>query len=449
MPELNPHESDAVLGGQNTAPVNAAILGGLAGAKQRLESESIVAKIKALKDAIQYGTDGVNLALQALADPNDDIKRFVRRLLRSQAGEEGKAALLDREPLSYFTTLSDWRWEIYNPEVGIIDPENNAYVVQMTVKLEYEERTANFNPFQYHQSEIIYDLSQFEYLIKDPKICQLQALIFQINDEFENGDEQSMFEMALVAINNARDLLPNLQGLFIGASKENWPTGYRRSKLSVSDIRPFLESFPDLEILQVFGRFSDDEYQDEGYTSLDCAGLRHENLKTLIIETAYLAESNLDQIGGIELPNLEYFELWLGKLDIARSRISTALAPILYDNASPNLKYLGLCSDEDTDSLIAEILPSSIIDRLAVLDFKMGTMTSKGADYLLNSPDLSNLKYLDVFGNYLPEDAILKLQQLPCSVNTSNPQNPEHALEHYRIFGKCPGDNSRRWTLHE
>jgi hypothetical protein len=449
MSETNPYQSDAVLGGQNPPPVNAAILGGLAGAKQRLESESTVAKIQALKDTIQYGTDGIILALDALADPNDDVKRFARRLLRTQAGEEGKAALLEREPLSYFTTLADWRWEIYNPEVGIIDPETNAYVVQMTISLEYEERTGYSDRYQYRLPKIIYDLSQFESLTKDPGIGQLQALIFQVNDEFESDDEQYMFEMALSAVTNAHDLLPNLRGLFIGDSKEKWPTGYRRSKLSVSDIRPFLESFPDLEILQVFGRFSDEEYQDEGYTSLKCAGLRHENLKTLIIETAYLAESNLDQIGGIELPNLECFELWLGKIDIARSRITTALKPILYDLASPNLKYLGLCSDEDTDSLIAEIMPSTIINRLVVLDFKMGTMTEKGADYIINSANLSNLKYLDISGNYLPEAAISKLQQLPYQTNTSNPQNPEYELEHYSIFGEYPGERSRRWTLHE
>jgi hypothetical protein len=435
MSETNPHQSDAVLGGKTPPPVNAAILGGLAGAKQRLESESTVAKIQALKDTIQYGTDGINLALDALADPNDDVKRFARRLLRTQAGEEGKAALLDREPLSYFTTLADWRWEIYNPEIGIVDPENNAYVVKMTDSWEYSDRYDSF-------------LGHFESLLKDSKIYELKALIIEIEEEFTV--EEDPFGKALVAICEAGKLFPNLRGLYIGDSKEKWPTGYKRSKLHITGIRSFIESFLELEILQIFGSFiaEDEDYADEGYT-LDCAGFRHQNLKTLIIETAYLTEKNLDQIGGIELPTLEYFELWLGKVEIDRSRITTALKPILYDLASPNLKYLGLCSDEDTDSLIAEIVPSTIIDRLAVLDFKMGTMTEKGADYIINSANLSNLKYLNVSGNYLPEAAISKLQQLPYQINTSNPQNPEYELEHYSIFGEYPGERSRRWTLHE
>jgi hypothetical protein len=41
MSQTNPNNSDAVLGGGNPAPINAVVLGGLAGAKQRLESESL------------------------------------------------------------------------------------------------------------------------------------------------------------------------------------------------------------------------------------------------------------------------------------------------------------------------------------------------------------------------------------------------------------------------
>ncbi len=430
MPESNPQSSDAVLGGANPPPINAAILGGLAGAKQRLESESIVTKIQALKDTIQYGTGGIDLALEALADPNDNVKRFARRLLRDRAGEAGKAALLDREPLSYFTTLADWRWEIYNPEVGIVDPENNAYIVQMTNLLEYNGLDDSC-------------LGHFKSLLKDPRIGELQVLIFQIENDYLREDYP--FYSAADEICAARNLFSSLRGLFIGDSEEQWPTGYRRSKLSVSDIRPFLESFPTLEILQVFGRFTDDEYQDEGYTSLNCAELKHENLKTLIVETAHLAEENLNQIGQIELPSLEYFELWLGKIDIFRYRIAKALKPILFDNASPNLKYLGLCSDNDTDSLIIEVLTSPIIDRLAVLDFKMGTMTLKGAEYLLNSPDLRNLKYLNVFGNYLSESTIAKLQELPCQINSDSPPYPAHEEGNWdRRY-----EGHRRWALHE
>jgi hypothetical protein len=41
MSQPNPNDTDAILGGQNPPPINAVILGGLAGVKQRLESESM------------------------------------------------------------------------------------------------------------------------------------------------------------------------------------------------------------------------------------------------------------------------------------------------------------------------------------------------------------------------------------------------------------------------
>ncbi len=46
MSESNPRESDLILGGQNPPPTSAAILGGLAGVKQRLESESIAERLQ-------------------------------------------------------------------------------------------------------------------------------------------------------------------------------------------------------------------------------------------------------------------------------------------------------------------------------------------------------------------------------------------------------------------
>jgi hypothetical protein len=401
MSELNPKDSDAVLGGQNPPPINGAILGGLAGAKQRLESESIAGKIKALQDAMHYGTEGINLAIQTLTDPNDNLQRLARRLLRNQP--EGAKALLDYEPLSYFTTLNDWRREVYNPTVGIVDPVNNAYVV----------------------AERSYDDSEFEALIKDPKVSEIQALIVEIYPD--------SFRMTMESIINAKDLLPNLKALFVGDG-DPYNREYRRSQLYVVDIKPFLEAFPNLQVLQIFGRFCDD--------SLECGGFRHENLRTLIIETAHLSRHNLDQIGSIDLPNLEHFELWLGKFGPSPLAVINALTPILSGMTTLKLKYLGLCTGDNTDGLVEEILKVPMIELLAVLDFKMGTMTEKGVDMLINDPNITNLKYLDLFGNFLSMDAISKLQKLPFPVNTDNPHLDE------RWLNEDPAEY-RRWALIE
>jgi hypothetical protein len=92
MSDLNPNESDLVLGGQNPPPANAAILGGFAGAKQRLKSESIAEKLWALNNAVQYGDKAIDLALEALTDEAHEVRRLAKRLLRDRLGEAGKAA---------------------------------------------------------------------------------------------------------------------------------------------------------------------------------------------------------------------------------------------------------------------------------------------------------------------------------------------------------------------
>ncbi|MFB2983070.1 hypothetical protein [Microseira sp. BLCC-F43] len=63
MPD-NPNEPrpfDAVLGGQSRPPVNAAVLGGLAGVKQRLASTSDEVRIAALYEALKYGQAGLDV----------------------------------------------------------------------------------------------------------------------------------------------------------------------------------------------------------------------------------------------------------------------------------------------------------------------------------------------------------------------------------------------------
>jgi hypothetical protein len=50
MAQLNPNNTDAILGGQNSPPVNAAVLGGTIGAKRQLArdlglSEEIAAEL--------------------------------------------------------------------------------------------------------------------------------------------------------------------------------------------------------------------------------------------------------------------------------------------------------------------------------------------------------------------------------------------------------------------
>lgn len=59
MPEEQdrPGEYDAILGGKNSTPLDAAVLGGIAGVKSRLASPDVEVRIAALSEAPKYGEE--------------------------------------------------------------------------------------------------------------------------------------------------------------------------------------------------------------------------------------------------------------------------------------------------------------------------------------------------------------------------------------------------------
>ncbi|MEG4317499.1 MULTISPECIES: hypothetical protein [unclassified Microcoleus] len=79
-----PREYDAVLGGQNSIPVNAAVLGGLPGVKSRLASPIVEVRIAALSEALKYGESGLDLIIQALHDDSIEVKLAAYSLLKDR-----------------------------------------------------------------------------------------------------------------------------------------------------------------------------------------------------------------------------------------------------------------------------------------------------------------------------------------------------------------------------
>ncbi len=63
-----PRLDDVVLGGHAPPPVNTVVLGGLEGVKRTLSGTSADHKITALKDALKYGEEGLDLVIIALKD---------------------------------------------------------------------------------------------------------------------------------------------------------------------------------------------------------------------------------------------------------------------------------------------------------------------------------------------------------------------------------------------
>jgi formylglycine-generating enzyme required for sulfatase activity len=101
-----PREYDAVLGGQNSIPVNAAVLGGIPGVKSRLASPIVEARIAALSEALKYGEAGLDLIMQALHDESMQVKFAAYSLLKDRDDLKIKLQFQDYLPIFEFDVIT-------------------------------------------------------------------------------------------------------------------------------------------------------------------------------------------------------------------------------------------------------------------------------------------------------------------------------------------------------
>ncbi|OKH44756.1 hypothetical protein NIES2101_27825 [Calothrix sp. HK-06] len=260
-------------------------------------------------DVVLGGDTGLDLVIEALPNFSRQVQRFAKRLLKQQGVVQGKQALLDYYPMLFFTKLEDWDIEQFDPNAGIINPSEKAY---------------NIN------------LEQLKLLFTSKNISQLEALICYL-PESSSYKFSGFYDFINLLTNNCQNLI-NLKALFIGDERENQ---YRKSRVRIGDINVILESCPNLEVLQISGYCSE----------LECSILRHDNLKTLIIETASISDIVVEMMCSLNLPALEYFELWMGgrKYELNFNKLIKNIKPVLFSESFPNISYLGIRSSEYAD----------------------------------------------------------------------------------------------------
>ncbi|BAY82611.1 leucine rich repeat variant [Calothrix parasitica NIES-267] len=374
-----PREFDAVLGGKTPPPVTGVVLGGIEGVKRRLESEIIDVRIKALSDGLKYGDEGLDLVIEALENDSLQVKGFASRLLKKWGGEKGKQALLEFDPYLYFTKLEDWEVEEFNPEVGIVNPENKAYVV---------------------------NLDKLQLLIQDERVNEVEALICYLQDYDVYYEVSQEYDDLAEFLYNHREKLENLKALFVGDAQID---EFRKSYLGIGEITHLLSSFPNLEVLHL-----------RGCCNELCSGvLGHNNLKTLVIETRDISDMSIKLLCSLNLPALEYFELWIGRdFENTCDNVIKSIKPILFSESFPNLSYLGIRSCEYADAVAEAITESSfmadfpVIDNLFVLDLSMGNLTDEGLDNLIGVTAISNLHTLNVSHNCVSQEFLEGVEHL-------------------------------------
>jgi formylglycine-generating enzyme required for sulfatase activity len=101
-----PREYDAVKGGQNPPPIDAAVLGGIPGVKSRLVSPIVEVRIAALSEALKYGEAGLDLIIQALHDESMQVKFAAYLLLKDRDDLKIKPPFQDDLPIFEFDVIT-------------------------------------------------------------------------------------------------------------------------------------------------------------------------------------------------------------------------------------------------------------------------------------------------------------------------------------------------------
>lgn len=410
----DPRDSDAVLGGDNPAPRQGAILGGIEGIQQKLSHPDLSIRLEALTQAWSYGNAGRVCLEQALGDRSKTVRRRARWLLRQP------------EASGTFSLPPQSLWNLTERLAGYpgYSGEHVTRFADRTVQEGTAPGDALQNPSQvayafrcdYDEENGIDDLlNAFNTLLDTPGVEQIEALVFGVWDEGTDvctGDASSQKLVQRLAA--LHDRLPNLKALFIGdiASDE-----CEISWLVQSDMSPLLQAFPHLEILQVRGGV--------GLQFVPPENAVHEHLKALILETGGLSRETVLQVYEWDLPALEHLELWFGSDNYGGDCWEQDLAPILDDLIFPNLTYLGLRNSQFANEMIDRLVRSPLLAGLQVLDLSMGTLTDAGAAKLLECDAIRDLEILNVSESYLSGAMIDQLQSLGIQVIASEQREEE------------------------
>jgi hypothetical protein len=334
MSEPNPQASDAVLGGQNPPPINAAVLGGEVGREKRLQYEKSITRENKFWHKFKY------------------LHGFSQYL-------------------------------IFETHTEIVNPQETAYLLK-DYRYQSPPNNSSFD-------------DKFDALIKHPRVSEIEGLFFGFcsNEKLVN-----------TLVNNCKTL-GRLKALCLGAISEQ---EQMISEIYHGDISRILLAYDKLEILQIRGRYL-----------RFCKKLHHQNLKSLQIISGGLNREALLDINELDLPGLEYLELWLGRKEYGGNSSITDLMPIISGDKSPKLKYLGLKNCEYTDDIAFELAKSPVLEGLLELDLSKGTLGDDGLSVLLSSPMINELDKLDVSENFVSDEFIAeKLPQfeLKCELIT-------------------------------
>jgi hypothetical protein len=276
----------------------------------------------------------------------------------------------------------------FEPEMELINPKQTAYALREDREWRYSDRQFSLEDRWYA-------------LLQAPRVSEIEALIFGY------GICGSDYVKFLV---DRHQWFDRLKALFLGDIED------REQMISVlnfgKDISPILSVYPDLEILQIrCGGYSNGLYFSEWW---------HESLKVLRIESSGLNRSAITSLCQLELPALEYLELWTGAEEYGSDSSIEDVIPIISGGRFPSLRYLGIKNCEYTDEVAFTLAKSPLLEQLIELDLSMGTLTNDGFLALVQTPSINELDTLNISKNYVRFSSPFSPEELKLKPNVIN-----------------------------
>jgi hypothetical protein len=254
--------------------------------------------------------------------------------------------------------------------------------------------------------------------LADPAVGLVEALVVGCcwgSSRSVGSAEAGALVGGLVA---ARGRLPRLRALFLG------DITWRELEISwirQTDITPLFKAFPNLE-----------HFRSRGGNGLVLNKLRHERLKSLVIEASDLPREVVLAVGKCELPALEHLEIWTGTADYGANTRVGDLKGVFEGKRLPALRHLGLRNSELTDDIARALAKAPLLERVRSLDLSLGTLTDVGAERLLAIPAIRTLERLDIHHHSVSPEMVARLRALGVTLDASGDMAEEYHADDYR-----------------
>ncbi|WP_028551494.1 STM4015 family protein [Paenibacillus sp. UNC451MF] len=258
---------------------------------------------------------------------------------------------------------------------------------------------------QYEDGVKIVDL--IEQLASKEESLQLESLIIgDWGGAYENDSSE-----AVEALVRLKDRFPQLRKLFIGdMSYEECEVSW----INQSNLAPLLSAYPELTSFTI-----------KGSTGLVLDPAKHEKLEELTIICGGLGKEVIASISEGSFSRLKKLELYLGVDEYGFDGSLEDVLSLIEPGKFPELTYLGLKDSEIQDEIAIALANAPILDQLHTLDLSMGTLTDKGAEALIQSDKIKNLKFLDLNYHYMSDEMMNRWSKSGLNVDTSDQQETD------------------------